>query len=256
MSEPFMTPAGVYALLSDGRTVQIRPAAPDDFAAVKSMHEEMSPNNAYLRFFSLSRTAAEHEARRVTREPGPDHAALLAVYGGQVAGSPATRSSRTAAARRPRSRSRSRTPCTSGASPPCSSSTWSRSPAARQVEAFVAETLSENTGMLRVFSDAGLPVSTRREDGVVTITIPLPPDDDGTAVRRVPGHGRGARAGGQRGQPPAGVPARVGRGDRRQQAAGHGRPVGPREHQVRRLRGPALRRQPECPGDRRGALLS
>ena len=33
--------------------------------------------------------------------------------------------------------------------------------------------------MLRVFSDAGLPVSTRREDGVVTITIPLPPDDDG-----------------------------------------------------------------------------
>ena len=34
MGEPFMSPAGVYALLSDGRTVQIRPAAPDDFAAV------------------------------------------------------------------------------------------------------------------------------------------------------------------------------------------------------------------------------
>ena len=50
---------------------------------------------------------------------------------------------------------------------------------ARQVETFVAETLSENIGMLRVFSDAGLPVITRREEGVVTITIPLPPDDDG-----------------------------------------------------------------------------
>ena len=50
---------------------------------------------------------------------------------------------------------------------------------ARQVETFVAETLSENIGMLRVFSDAGLPVTSRREDGVVTVTIPLPPDDDG-----------------------------------------------------------------------------
>src|SRR6202161_2498892 len=86
MSEPFMSPAGVYALLSDGRTVQIRPATSDDFAAVRAMHEEMSPDNAYLRFFSLSRTAAEREARRVTREPGLNHAALLAVYGGQVVG--------------------------------------------------------------------------------------------------------------------------------------------------------------------------
>src|SRR6202050_1068034 len=86
MSEPFMSPAGVYALLSDGRTVQIRPATPGDFAAVKAMHEAMSPDNAYLRFFSLSRTAAEQEARRVTRAPGPHHAALLALYDGQVVG--------------------------------------------------------------------------------------------------------------------------------------------------------------------------
>ncbi len=50
------------------------------------MHEAMSPNNAYLRFFSLSRLAAEQEARRVTREPGPDHAALLAIFDGQVVG--------------------------------------------------------------------------------------------------------------------------------------------------------------------------
>ena len=76
----------MYALLADGRTVEIRPAATADFAAVKAMHEAMSPNNAYLRFFSLSRLAAEQEARRVTREPGPDHAALLALYDGQVVG--------------------------------------------------------------------------------------------------------------------------------------------------------------------------
>src|ERR1700733_16270588 len=86
MSEPVTGPASVYALLADGRTVQIRPATHADYAAVKAMHEAMSPNNAYLRFFSLSRLAAEQEARRGTREPGPDHAALLAVFDGKVAG--------------------------------------------------------------------------------------------------------------------------------------------------------------------------
>src|ERR1700733_13101450 len=50
---------------------------------------------------------------------------------------------------------------------------------ARQLEALTAETLRENTGMLRVFSDAGLPVVSKREDGVVAITIPLPPGDAG-----------------------------------------------------------------------------
>ena len=78
MSDPVAAPASVYALLADGRTVEIRPATPADFDAVRAMHEAMSPDNAYRRFFSLSRLAAEQEARRVTREPSPDHAALLA----------------------------------------------------------------------------------------------------------------------------------------------------------------------------------
>ncbi|MCL2586602.1 MAG: acetate--CoA ligase family protein, partial [Streptosporangiales bacterium] len=50
---------------------------------------------------------------------------------------------------------------------------------ARKLTAFTADTLSENTGMLRVFSDAGLPVRTRREEGTVEVTIPLPADDTG-----------------------------------------------------------------------------
>ena len=86
MSDPGSAPQGVYALLADGRTVEIRPAVAADFEAVKAMHEAMSPDNAYLRFFSISRLAAEQEARRVTRAPGPDHAALLALYDGQVVG--------------------------------------------------------------------------------------------------------------------------------------------------------------------------
>lgn len=50
------------------------------------MHAALSPENAYLRFFSLSPLNAEREARRVCRDPGPDHAALLAWLGGELAG--------------------------------------------------------------------------------------------------------------------------------------------------------------------------
>ena len=59
-----------YALLADGSMVEIRPAGPADFDAVKAMHEAMSPDNIYMRFFSLSKLAAETEARRICRIPG------------------------------------------------------------------------------------------------------------------------------------------------------------------------------------------
>ena len=179
MGEPFMSPAGVYALLADGRTVQIRPATPEDFAAVKAMHEAMSPSNAYLRFFSLSKTASEQEARRVTRDPGPDHAALLAVYGGEVVGVASYEAERDSGGK------------TAEIAFAVADTMHQRGIAtlllehlvslarARQVETFAAETLSENIGMLRVFSDAGLPVTPRRADGVIRLTMPLPPDEAG-----------------------------------------------------------------------------
>ncbi|MGH3168467.1 MAG: GNAT family N-acetyltransferase, partial [Trebonia sp.] len=174
MSEP----VSVHALLADGRTVEIRPARPADFDAVKAMHEAMSPNNAYLRFFSLSRLAAEQEARRVTRESRPDHAALLALYDGKGVGLASYEVARDG----------SRTAEVAFA---VADDMHHRGIATlllehlvslargRQLDALIAETLQENTSMLRVFSDAGLPVVSKREDGVVVITIPLPPDDAG-----------------------------------------------------------------------------
>jgi hypothetical protein len=83
-------------LLIDGSTVEIRHAAPRDAEAVRAMHAALSPENAYLRFFSLSPRNAEREARRVCRDPGPDHAALPAWLGGELAGAEAG-----AAGRRP-----------------------------------------------------------------------------------------------------------------------------------------------------------
>ncbi|HEY3877545.1 MAG TPA: GNAT family N-acetyltransferase [Trebonia sp.] len=170
--------ASVYALLADGRTVEIRPAAQADFAAVKAMHEAMSPNNAYLRFFSLSRLAAEQEARRVTREAGSDHAALLAVFDGQVVGVASFEAGRDNGRTAEVAFAVADTMHHRGIATLLLEHLVSLA-RARQFEALTAETLLENTGMLRVFSDAGLPVVSRREDGVVGITIPLPPDDAG-----------------------------------------------------------------------------
>jgi len=178
MSEPVYAPASVYALLADGRTVEIRQAARTDYAAVKAMHEAMSPNNAYLRFFSLSRLAAEQEARRISREPGSDHAALLAVFDGEVVGvasfEVAPDDGKTAEV----AFAVADTMHHRGIATLLLEHLVSAA-RARQLEALTAETLQENIEMLRVFSDAGLPVVSKREDGVVHVTIPLPPDDSG-----------------------------------------------------------------------------
>jgi len=82
------TPAGdsAFALLTDGTTIEIRPAQPGDFDAVREMCLRMSPDNLYLRFFSIGTAAAEREAHRICCEPGPDHAVLLAVLDGEVVG--------------------------------------------------------------------------------------------------------------------------------------------------------------------------
>jgi GNAT superfamily N-acetyltransferase len=176
----------VYALLADGTTVEIRPATPDDFDAVKAMHAAMSPDNAYMRFFNISRVAAEIEARRICRYPTPGTVALLATSGGELAG------------------------CASYTALPAESGTaesgtaevafavadhlhhrgiatlllehlvsWARQ---HQLTAFTAATLSENRAMLNVFADAGLPVDRRYADGVYELTFPLPGDDSGTAL--------------------------------------------------------------------------
>ncbi len=175
--------ATVYALLADGTTVEIRPAGPGDFDAIKAMHEAMSPDNTYMRFFSMSRTAAQTEARRLTREPGPDHRALLALAAGEVVG--------TASYEVRKDPVDGTLGDTAEIAFAVADSMHHRGIAtlllehlvsaarAQQLRGLVAETLSENTPMIGVFRDAGLPVTSTRSEGVVTITIPLPPDDTG-----------------------------------------------------------------------------
>jgi acyl-CoA synthetase (NDP forming)/GNAT superfamily N-acetyltransferase len=173
-----------YALLSDGSTVEIRPAGPADFGAVKAMHEAISPDNAYLRFFNFSRLAAETEARRICREPRPGHLALLALVGGEMVGcarydalaGPEDSGHVAEVAFTVADRMHHRGIATLLLEYLISSARNEK------ITVFTAQTLAENTPMLKVFADAGLPVQRHCEDGVMEMTIPLPDADGGTAL--------------------------------------------------------------------------
>jgi acyl-CoA synthetase (NDP forming)/GNAT superfamily N-acetyltransferase len=165
-----------YALLTDGTTIEIRPARPDDFDAVRDMHAKMSPENLYLRFFSMSRAAAEQEARRICREPAPDHAALLAVLDGRMIGCGAyevagdgSRSAEVAMTVADDMHNR-------GVGTLLLEHLISLA-RSREVRTFVAETLTENALMLQVFADAGLRARRTLQDGVYDLRFPLPGDE-------------------------------------------------------------------------------
>jgi acyl-CoA synthetase (NDP forming)/GNAT superfamily N-acetyltransferase len=165
-------PGHSYALLADGATVEIRSAGPGDIGAVTRFHQDMSPDNLYLRFFSMSRQAGAQEARRVCRPPDAGHAALLALLGAQLVGVA--------------SYELTGTPSVAEIAFAVADDMHGRGIAtlllehlvslgrARRVQAFTATTLPANAPMLRVFADAGLAVQRRLADDVIEVTMPIP----------------------------------------------------------------------------------
>src|SRR5262245_20684313 len=166
---------GVYALLTDGTTVLIRPARPQDAEAVRQMHAQMSPGNIYLRFFSISPRSAEREAMRVTRPADPDHCALLAWLGDELVGvasyEPAGKPGVAEIAFAVSDHMHGRGVATLLLDHLVSTARL------RGLRAFTAETLVDNVAMLRVFANAGLDARRQLSDGVVETTFPLPSDE-------------------------------------------------------------------------------
>ena len=168
--------AGTYALLTDGATVEIRPAAAGDADAVREMHAGLSPENLYLRFFTVSALSAEREAERICRPPDDQHAALLAWLDGELVGvasyelqGQADGFAEIAFAVPDRMHRR-------GVATLLLEHLVSLA-RSRGLRGFTAETLSENTPMLRVFADAGLPARKHLSYGTVELTFPLPTGD-------------------------------------------------------------------------------
>ena len=161
-----------YALLADGTIMTIRPADPGDYEAVKRLHEAMSPDNLYLRFFSMSRVAAEQEARRVCREAGPDHGALLGLLGDELVGVasyeliPGLQTAEIALAVADGMHER-------GIATLLLEHMVSLARACG-VRALTAEALPENSAVLRLLADSGLAVRRTSGDGMVELSMPVP----------------------------------------------------------------------------------
>jgi acyl-CoA synthetase (NDP forming)/GNAT superfamily N-acetyltransferase len=167
--------ASVYALLADGTTIEIRPATPGDLATVRAMHEGISPDNAYLRFFSSSKLSAEREAARVCRAPAADHAALLALKGRDLVGVASYETTGRAGA--------------AEIAFAVADNMHGRGvgtlllehlvSAARRhgVRTFVASVLAENAQMLKVLTEAGLSARRQFGDGVIEFACDLPRGD-------------------------------------------------------------------------------
>jgi acyl-CoA synthetase (NDP forming) len=174
---PVTTPAAAtYALLTDGSTVEVRAAQGQDYEAVRAMHAAMAPENIYLRFFSMSPNAAEGEARRICREPDSEHAALLAWQGDRLVGVAAYEFSGKPGVAEVAFAVPDDVHGRGVASLLLEHLVWLARQ--RDLRAFIAETLAENSAMLRVFADAGLPAKRRISSGVVELTFPLPDHDN------------------------------------------------------------------------------
>ena len=163
-----------YALLADGTTLTIRPPGPGDYEPVKQLHEAMSPDNLYFRFFSASQASAEREARRVCLKGRPELVALLGLLGDEVVGVASYELTADALA---------------GELALAVADGMHRHgiatlllehlvslARARGVRTLVADVLPGNYTVLRVLSDTGLAVRRKLADGVVELSMPIPPN--------------------------------------------------------------------------------
>ena len=161
-----------YALLADGTTLTIRAAGPEDYEPVRQLHEAMSPDNLYFRFFSASQASAEREAQRVCLAGGPGLVALLGLLGDEVVGvasyeltaDPAAAELALAVADDMHRH---------GIATLLLEHLVSLA-RARGVKVLVADVLPDNYTVLRVLSDAGLAVRRKYDDGVVELSMPVP----------------------------------------------------------------------------------
>ncbi|WP_138733627.1 bifunctional acetate--CoA ligase family protein/GNAT family N-acetyltransferase [Modestobacter excelsi] len=165
---------------ADGGTVHLRPITPEDADGIVGLMDRSSDQTRYYRFFGPMRrlsdkdlhrfTHVDHDARvafvvllgdrligvgRYDRYPGTDDAevAFLIEDAHQRRGLGSVLLEHLAAAARERGISR-----------------------------FVAEVLSQNSQMVRVFLDAGYSAKRSYEDGVVHLTFPIAPTEQSLAV--------------------------------------------------------------------------
>jgi acetyl coenzyme A synthetase (ADP forming)-like protein len=75
---------GVDAIRSDGGLIHIRALWPSDLAGLRALHARASDRSLYLRFFNLSRTAADDYLEKIVAPGSRTHQALVASVRGEI----------------------------------------------------------------------------------------------------------------------------------------------------------------------------
>ena len=157
--------------LSDGTLVDLREMQAHDDADLVRFHQTLSTETTYLRFFSVHPELSVGEVDRFTHVDHRDREAIVARIDGAIVG----------VARFDRIDDGDRAEVAFVVSDRWQGhglgTTMFEALAARArdvgISCFVADTLPHNARMLRVFHDAGLPVSSHFADGVVRLVIEL-----------------------------------------------------------------------------------
>ncbi len=168
-------------LLRDGGVALVRGLTTQDGPALLSLHEDLSPQTLYLRFFSASRLSAKRYVARLIRPESGDHGAVVLEQQGRLVG--------VAAYERVdegESTPASETGCAEIAFVVADDqhgrgigtllleelAVMARS---RGIHRFMAETLAQNAPMLDVFRDAGYDVTFKATRETVQVAINLTP---------------------------------------------------------------------------------
>jgi acyl-CoA synthetase (NDP forming)/GNAT superfamily N-acetyltransferase len=174
-----------YALLTDGTEVEIRPLRPADVEAVRRMHQQMSRESLYLRFFGFNRHAADQVADLMCRPAGPGHAAVSAWLAGELVGVAGYEPDRERADAAELALAVADRLHHRGVGTLLLEHLASLA-RAQGLRALRADVLAQNHPMLRVIADAGLEAHRDTHDGVVELTLALEPGErylDSVAAR-------------------------------------------------------------------------
>jgi GNAT superfamily N-acetyltransferase len=157
-----------------GAVLHLRPIRPDDAAALVEFHSGLSARSVYRRFFSAHPTLSAKEVARFTHVDYVDRLALIALDEDRLI----------AVARYERRPDSDEAEVAFVVADEyqhqgvgtlllerLADAAWRRG-----IVRFVAETLTENREMLRVFHDVGFPVTVVSESGVTTVRFPIEPD--------------------------------------------------------------------------------
>src|SRR5436305_7924102 len=178
-------------VLSDGGTIHLRPIRPDDAPLVDALHNRLSPETVYLRFFTPLPRLTPALLKRFTNVDYADRLAMVAELGDDIV----------AVARYDRQPNTDEAEVAfvvedahQGRGIATVLLEYLAAAAKEQgITRFVAETLPNNQRMLGVFRDAGFGDERRFADGVVRVSFDIEPTESSLAAR----HERERRAAGR-----------------------------------------------------------